>query len=93
MEPAFKLEDFNEMKKVEQAVFGSLTPYRNGRTEGALVVIALLRVARMILRLYPEDTQRTLLPLLIAFLRGDEEMPGAPSKMLHPAFWTPPGSN
>jgi hypothetical protein len=90
-EPAFKIEDFQHMQKVEAAVMASLKPFQNGRTEGALVAIALLRIARMLLRLYPEQTQRTLLPLFIAFLRGDEEMPGAP-KGLHPAFWTPPGS-
>lgn len=90
-EPAFKLEDFQHMQTVEAAVMAALKPFQNGRTEGALVAIALLRVARMLLRLYPEATQQTLLPLFIGFLRGDAEMPGLPSK-LHPAFWTPPGS-
>lgn len=92
MPPAFELKDFDHMQTVERAVFASLTPFRNGRTEAALIVIALLRVARLLLRLYPEETQRTLLPLYIAFLKGDEDMPGAP-KGLHPAFWTPPSGN
>lgn len=89
----FSLKDFKQLKRVEEAVMLALTPFRNGRTEAALVVMALLRCARVLLWLYPEATRQTLTPLLVAFLKGETQMPGvADADKGHP-LWLPPARN
>lgn len=86
----FKLEDAAQMRGIEQTVAKALTPYRNGRTETLLVVFALLRIARILLRLYPKEIQDKVAPMLAAFLQGNNTMPGA--EMPGP-LWTPTGKH
>lgn len=88
MSTDFSMKDFDQLKKVEEAISQSLVPFRNNRTEAALVVMACLRVARILLNLYPEATREQLLPLLVAFLKGETQMPGV-SDPTHP-LWMPP---
>jgi hypothetical protein len=67
----FDGQEFAQMKRVETAVIQTLLPFRDdGKTEAALVVFALLRCARVMLRLYPEQTQRELLQALVPYLEG-----------------------
>lgn len=88
MSTEFSMKDFDQLKRVEDAITKSIVPFRNNRTEAALVVMAALRVARQILELYPAPTRETLLPLLVAFLKGETQMPGV-SDPTHP-LWMPP---
>lgn len=71
---SFKDEDALAMKTVERAVVKTIMPYRE-RIEAALVIFALMRCARVLLRLYPPNTQKWILPLVIAFLEGKSEAP------------------
>jgi hypothetical protein len=59
------------MQHIEVEVMKLLTPYREN-TEAALVIFAILRIARSLLRLYSAQTQAQLLPVLVAFLEGKE---------------------
>lgn len=75
---SFKTEDFERMKEIERALVQTLLPYRNdGRTEAMLVVFALIRSARVLLRLYPAKTQKQLRPVITAFLEGKTSAPAA----------------
>lgn len=79
--------DAQQMTKIENAVASTLAVFRNDRTEAMLIVFALLRVARIMFRLYPQKTQDTYLPLLVAFVRGETEPP-AEARSSSP-LWTP----
>lgn len=62
------------MKTVERLIIQTILPFRE-RIEAALVIFALARCARTLLRLYPESTQKWILQLVVAFLEGKTEMP------------------
>lgn len=70
----FGAQELEQMKRVENAVATAITPFRNGRTEAGLIVFALVRVARVILRTYSPKTQADLIPVLVRFIeaRGDD---------------------
>lgn len=69
----FGAEELERMKQIENVVAKSIATFRNGRTEAGLIVFALVRVARVVLRMYPPKTQADLIPVLVRFLedRGD----------------------
>ncbi len=76
-------DDVNEaeMRKVQNAVVQTLLPFRE-RTEPAIVVFALIRCARVLLRLYSRKTQGEILPAIVAYLEGKTTAPGASSLFL-----------
>lgn len=80
---------FTAMKDVEKVVVRALLPLREN-IEAGLIILALIRCARVLLRLYPKKVQGELLPVLIAYLRGDTKQPsGDPASLL----WTPQSRN
>jgi hypothetical protein len=78
--------NFAHMQKIERDVFAALKPYRDGQTEAMLVVFALLRVAKMLVRFYPVSDQNIFRPLLVAFINEDKTAPGVNDSPL----WMPP---
>lgn len=54
-------------REIEKAVL----PYREN-TEAALVIAALNRVSRILLRLYPEELQQQLILATVAYLKGQD---------------------
>jgi hypothetical protein len=77
--------DAGQMLIVENTVLEALKPFRNGRTEALLVVLALTRVARQLLYAYPEHIVNEQLPVLTAFLQK-KDLAGASDSPI----WTPP---
>lgn len=67
---SFRTDDVEQMKRVENEVARTLAPFR-GNTEAALAVFALVRCARLLLRLYPAKTQKELIPVLVDYLQGN----------------------
>jgi hypothetical protein len=70
----FNDERFTQMRAVQGEVVKALLPFRE-RTEAAIVVFALIRAARVMLRLYPKKTQVELLEAIVPYLEGKAEMP------------------
>lgn len=75
--PTYKSEHFEQMKRVQGDVVRVLLPFRE-KTESALIVFALARIARTLLRLYPDDTRQVLTRAVIAFLEGRTTSPDDP---------------
>lgn len=71
---SFRDDDAAQMRRVQRAIIQAVLPFK-ANTEAALVVFALARCARTMLRLYPEKTQKWMRTLLIAFLEGKTEQP------------------
>jgi len=69
------VEDFARMAFIENEVAKKLMTYREN-TEASLVIFALLRCARRLLRLYPLAKQEELLTAIVPFMRGDA-VPGS----------------
>lgn len=69
----FGAEELNQMKRVENAIATAIMPFKNSRTETGLIVFALIRVARVLLWLYPDKVQAQLVPVLVAFIEGKGE--------------------
>lgn len=78
----FNDERFNEMRAVQKEVVLALMPFKE-RTEAALVVFALIRAARVMLRLYPKKAQRELLEAVIPYLEGKTTMPEESPFLIH----------
>lgn len=76
---------FTAMKEVEAALTKAVLPFRE-KTEAALVAFALIRMARVLLRVYPPKVQKELLPVILTYLQGGLKQPaGDPAALL----WTP----
>lgn len=88
-QPKITMKDYEHMVSIERAVLDALKPYRNGQTEACLVAMALIRVARQLLYMYPLDIIKQLTPLFVAFIKGDKKQPGANASPL----WMPPTIN
>lgn len=65
---AFNDENFKQMARVENHVASVLAPYR-ANTEAALVVLALMRCARILLKLYPLEVKAVLVGLCCDYLQ------------------------
>jgi hypothetical protein len=78
-----------EMLRVEESINHSLADFKNRHTEGVIVVFALVRVARAVLRLYPPAVQDAMTPLLVSYLQGDAQQPGTDAAS---PLWMPPTS-
>lgn len=76
--------EFEQMKRVEGAVIKALMPFRENTPNG-LVLFALIRVARVMLRLSPKKTQKDMLDACVPFLEGKTRPRGEESSIL----WTP----
>lgn len=74
----YRPEDFEHMKVVERKLVDTLQPF-TVNTPPALMVLTLIRCARVILRKCDPGDQKFLLPVLIAFLEGKMRQPGDPS--------------
>lgn len=70
----FDQADADQMKAVQRAITAAVMPYREN-TEAALVIMALLRCARILLRLYPKKFQDQFTPVLTDFLENAEAPP------------------
>lgn len=76
---------FDAMKEVEAVLTKAVMPFRE-KIEAALIVFALVRMARVLVRVYPATVQKQLTPILIAYLQGSTKQPaGDPAALL----WTP----
>jgi hypothetical protein len=81
-----KKVDVDQMNHIQREVERVLLQYREN-TEAAIVVSALMRCARILIRQYPERAQKDLLTVTIAFLRGDDvEVEGENTLLLPPGF-------
>lgn len=78
-----RTEDAEQMKRIEQAIVDAVLPFA-ANTDPLLGVIALTRCVRTMLRAADTDAQKQLLPVLVAFLRGQMQAPGAPSLLWMP---------
>lgn len=65
----FRQPELEQMKRIENEVARTLAPFR-ANTEAGLAIFALIRCARLLLRLYPERTQQELLSVVVPFLQG-----------------------
>lgn len=65
-------DDTRDMIALEEQVKIVLERAEHEKIEGAVAVLALVRVARTILALYPPQVQAGLLEACIPFLRGAE---------------------
>jgi hypothetical protein len=63
----FRQAEIEQMKRIENEVAGLLAKYRDN-TEAGIVVFALVRCARTLLRLYPESTEQQLARVVADFL-------------------------
>lgn len=64
------VEDLDRMRFIKGEIERSVLPYRDN-TEAALVIGALLQVAKTLLVLYPHETQKLLLTAMVPFLTGE----------------------
>src|SRR5262245_49383169 len=80
----FRQEDADQMKRMEQAIINALLPFKEN-TDPILGLLALMRCARVMLRAARADAQRQLMPVLIAFIRGDMAPKNAPSLLWMPS--------
>lgn len=84
--------DTERMHFMQSEIAKAILPYREN-TEAAIVVMALMRVARILLRLYPEPVRGELLSACVAYLQGKGvEAVEAKSPLEALGFWVPPGS-
>lgn len=67
----YNQDDFNRMHHVENEIARRLIEWR-GNTPAELVIFALVRCARRLLRLHPPNKQEEILLLIVPFLRGDD---------------------
>lgn len=65
----FRQSDVDQMQVVQRQIVTTILPFRE-HTEAALVVFALLRCARTLLRLYPESRRKELTRVCVDFLEG-----------------------
>lgn len=85
MDIKFDDETFRAMKEVEEVLTKAVMPFRE-KTEAALVAFALIRMTRVLLRVYPVKVQKELMPVVLTYLQGGTKQPkGDPASLL----WTP----
>lgn len=76
MEVLGRPSSVQEMKKIDDVVARAVVPFR-GRVETAIVVFALIRVARKLLELYAPNVQKQLLQeVIVPFLYGEHREEG-----------------
>lgn len=79
----FKKVDEEQMNAVGKAIVAACVPFLQNGTNPMLVLLALIRCARVVLRKTSREDQKEILPVLNAYLEGRTQPPG--SGML----WTP----
>jgi gluconate kinase len=88
------LEDMQQMNKLQEVIEQAIIPYRDN-TEAIVVVGALMRVARILLRLYKPDLRLGFQSAAVAYLQGKatiDEEPDNQTALARIGFWVPPGS-
>lgn len=85
----FRDEDVRYMKAVEKSVITTLMPFRE-RIPALLVTLALVRCARVMLRLCNKNDQQQLVPILIAFLDGRVSPPAGVEQTTDSGLVIPP---
>lgn len=83
----FDNEAFAEMKRAEVQLV-TLLIQLSETTHPLLLCYTLIRCARVFLRKADDATQREMVPVLHAYLRGDIN---PPQPQQSPLLWTPPG--
>lgn len=86
----FTPENLAQMRKVQGRLVDTLLPFRQ-HTESALMVFALIRCARALVRLYPKGTRDMLIRLMCDYLQGrrtpadvrDHEAPDPAARLIH----------
>lgn len=73
----------DRMKHIDGLVAKAVLPFR-ANTEAMIVVFALLRVARVLFKLYSPDTQRALVTdVIIPFFAVEEKQEGLIKGLFH----------
>lgn len=70
----YRQEDFDQMNRITDALINATAPFREN-TDPILFLLALVLTTRRFLDAAPPDAKKTLLPILVAFLRGEKRMP------------------
>src|SRR5688572_9491125 len=84
-------EDIERMIHVQHTIERAIMPFREN-TEAAIVIMAMMRIARILLGLYPMNVRRALVEQNEAFFRQDITVEERQQSTLGPNFWVPPGS-
>lgn len=74
----FDSQDYRQMAKVQDDIKQLLLREYAGNTEVALIIFALVRLAREFLYMYPGRMQTFLLQAVLPFLRSETKPEGAP---------------
>lgn len=69
---SYKQEDFDRMRHIEDEVAKRLLEFKDN-TEAALVVFALIRIAKRMLALYPDATRAELTEVIVMTLLDAKE--------------------
>ena len=80
----FSNEDQAQIAAMQRALAVALLPYRQN-TQAALAVIALVRCARTLIRLYPNETREALTEASRRYLAGEAADEGG---IIIPQGWT-----
>jgi len=87
--PEFTHVDVTQLLKIQEEIRQLLRQYAD-RTPAIVPAVALIRVAKVLLDVYPEhDRQVTLTDIIIPFLRGEAQQPSKRKKsnlILPPGF-------
>jgi len=78
----FSDEDMKKVKAMEDEIARLLMKFNESRVEASLVIFALMRCARRLLKLYPENTRTALVGVIKPFLDGAKELPGTGSTLI-----------
>ncbi len=76
----FNAENLERMAHVQTLIERAVLPFREN-TEAAIVVFALIRVARFLLNLYPEKVRAELLEIISLYLKDEARVVEAPSSL------------
>jgi len=66
----YSAEDFSRLEFIENQIARRLMEWR-GNTPAELVIFALCRCARRLLRIHPPAKQEEILSIIVPFMRGD----------------------
>lgn len=77
--------DDRAMRQVQSAIVQGIVPFSK-LVPSWLIALALARCLRVVLRKAPPETQKALIPTLVAYLEGRTQPPAAGKSSL---LWTP----
>lgn len=85
----FRTEDQEKMGQAQAIIVQALLPMLHVGVHPLILVFALARALRVILRKTSKREQAEVLPVLFAYMRGDTQQPATGGS----ALWTPEQSN